>query len=191
MDCHIVSDNAFFLKGVQGTLIYPDGELKLVNAAMAKYAFHPHPGDIVVMYISDIRLRRNIMRHPFIRECRLMIILKPQCVNSVACKGHFPWVLPWNIRPEALSLCIRKAAAWPQHLHDVSLREWLLFLYLDRGGTVSSISGSTGLKAKYIYELKRRVQSRFGLRKCNAADILLCWDIMALNPPQENSTMMI
>lgn len=189
MDCHIVSDDVFFLQGAEASLRFPHGEIRLINAAAYEDELYPLPGDIMVLFISSIRLRRQILQRSCTRECRLMIILKPQGVTPGASRRDFPWLLPWDIRPDALSLCIRRAATWSVRLQVVSSREWLLFNYFDEGLSVSAICDRMGLKAKYIYAMKQRGQMRFGLQKCNAADIILCRDIMALNPPPETNTV--
>lgn len=186
MDYHIISDNVFFLLGLERTREYQPGNMNIVHAKELYECFRLSPGDVVSIYISDANERCRIMSLPIMAKCRVILLLKVVEPVEYAYGGGFPWLIPNIICADRLFTYLRLARTSVFKKRNVSELETLVFRYLSQGSSVLQINKLTGLSEKRIYELTRKVRQQYGLGGYHAMNILLCRDIMNLGEISEH-----
>ena len=187
MNYHFISDDSFFLLGVQ----------KLINSHGGSFFFHnlsnkeqtlfiPHPGDVVVIAINNVHLRSRLLRSRLLRRrslARSRLIIMLDIPLTPVHLEHFPWLLPKNISTEAFSAVIQKAERSSVFRAEVPRETLPLFENLCSGKSVTNLSESDNKPLKYIYRVKRNVFIKYGLLKSNSAGILLCRDMLSIKTP--------
>lgn len=181
MDCYFVSDDRYFLSGIQKMSAARKIKIQVIHSSELTADFHPYPGDVVSVYLSDIKARYKIVHSPIIAMCRVILILKVDAPLGYICSGCFPWLLPKVTSVDDLFLCVSRARAAAFEKRSSSELEELVFHYLCEGYKISHISRMTGVSEKYLYALALKVTKQYGLRKCSPTSVMLCRDILRLS----------
>ena len=181
MNYHFISDDSFFLQGLRklhsGTGVR--AFFYKVKGMCRKYP--SHPGDVVVIAVSNARLRNIVIKRKEFTHCRLMIM---QDVPVVPQKlTGFPWLLPKNISVEAFFSIIQRAIRTYSFHDEVSHQTLAVFEQLCNEDSPESIAEHSRICQKTIYRIKRNVFREYGLLNCNSAGVLLCRDILEMKKP--------
>lgn len=179
MSFYFISDNSYFIEGLKLSLTGNDFDKNsiYVNISEDDFYFHPGKDDIVVLAVANINVRRKILKTPEIALCKLAIMGRAKTLGML--KGVF---LPWFFSREMTSRELANALIHIKNhkftLHQFSDREAEVFFYLGAGFSHEEVAGMMGFSSKYIYALRRKVNTSMGLLDCNCATgILLCRDI--------------
>lgn len=102
MEYHFISDDSFFLHGIQGIKLPERKKHLLHHAGMLSGKKHPQRGDIVVVNIADITRRKQILQSPWVTYCRVIILLRTKKImDDIRISENFPGsflFVPVNIR---------------------------------------------------------------------------------------------
>lgn len=181
MNYFFVSDNRFYLTGLQRQKIL---QAKNVVFQNAKEIFHNDKlssGDVVALYITDVLLRGNILRRLNEIGCRVILLLKMIPQHEYVYNGRFPWLISDKISAENLFFTMESAGRSVFLRRSISENEAFIIRSLCNGYSILQLNELTGLSDKYIYSLRRNLISNYNLQGHNAATTLVCRDIIRLS----------
>ncbi|HEI8868460.1 TPA: hypothetical protein SLG40_004026 [Serratia odorifera] len=175
---HFISDNRFFLYGLQKTIahIRPNANFIMVSDADGAHNFNPAHGDIVVLAISSPLLRREFMKKRSISKTRLIIMLDQYI--TISKRNHFPRLLAKKTTPEELNKTIEHALYSEINLTVLPGKRRDVIRQLSKGQAPESIARTYGVSEKSIYFVKRDVLFKYGIERRNAVTTILCQDIL-------------
>lgn len=181
MNIHIVSDNSFFLLGIEETLVKQgDYKFKLLNiddcADDYNKFFLPVPGDIIIVSVKNLLLRERIMQMPIIKYCRVMLMLSVPIRSMI--RVYYPWLIRKDINVRELFMLINKAKKISSCLDYTSEKTKVIFKSLASGLKIEDVSSNSMLPVKHLYQVKRNIIKRYGLHHCNSIGVLICRDII-------------
>ncbi|QGN36741.1 hypothetical protein [Klebsiella oxytoca] len=180
MAWHFLSDCSYFLLGVRSFI--PDEYINVIylhTRNIEKYTM-PEPGDVVILNIADVGLRRYITSCPDIAACRVIMLLEPPFIVQNNSQQHFPWILPCNISPDMLKRKLHSAQSSPLVSRRHSHSELRLFRYMATGLSIEQVQQKMRLPKKSLYAMKRAVLSKYGIEGGKAHSVLLCRDAMKI-----------
>lgn len=176
MAIFFISDNSFFLLGINETLVKQgDHDIKTFNINN-HFSFAPLDGDIVIVSIKNLHMREKVMQLPEMRICRVMIMLSMPAFTFN--KKSYPWLLRKTIGIKDLTVMINRAKKTPINKTIVSKKIISIFHSLGEGKCLREVSVDSEYSIKHLYQVKRSVIMRLGLSKYNALGILICRDLM-------------
>ena len=183
-DYYFISDDRFYLAGLQEIFNTVTSPVRVffINAGddAVIRQFRPSPGDVVIIAVDNLRLRRGLMKQSTLGWCRLFLL--PDVPVSGISRGTFPVILPRRVRPEVLLSHLRSASVTD---FDCDFRYGselgnMLFHGLSRGNSVSEMAKIFGVPAKYLYQLGRNIRREYGLDECNISGLLICQEILEM-----------
>ncbi|WP_404318723.1 hypothetical protein RX799_04060 [Klebsiella oxytoca] len=184
MNIFLVSDDTYFLLGMQNfTANLPsvravtffnvskwDGKRNQLNLA---------PGDIVLLNVSNINLRRRLIRLPVMSTCRLVIMVRLNGMKSFVCNAVFPQIIAWNTQPKELVSSLKCILRHAFNRHNIPWQTREIFDLLVKEYSLPDISARMQMSEKYIYAVKRRLLHQFGLGGCNSSVAsIFCHEIL-------------
>ncbi len=174
MNVFIVSDDTYFLLGIQNlTANLPSvGSVTFFNANKwdtKRHQLNPTAGDMVLMNVSNIHLRRRLIRLPVMSDCRLIIMVRLNGMGSFVCKDMFPQIIAWNTQSKQLINLLDVVVGYAFNRHQIPGKTKEIFDLLVKGYSLADISNRMQMSEKYIYAVKRRMLSKLGLGKCNSS----------------------
>lgn len=179
MKVHVISDNNFFITGLQSFLDECEYITPGKTHSLADEVLHISPGDVIILYLADPHYRARICRHPSLLFCRVLVITDVPVRRTVS--AFFPWLLSAKILPEEMKSIIQLARksfvryrSVNEHLRDV-------IKLLVKGYSVAELANELRLSKDYIYRVARRETMRYGLSCCNRMSLPLCRDIHAMS----------
>lgn len=176
MKVYIISDNSYFLLGIEDTIAKLENyKFRLINTNESMDYFFPAQGDIVIISIKNLHLREHIMRMPIIKKCRVMLMLSVPVRSSS--RPHYPWLIRKDITVNGLIMFINKSRKISTCQDITSLKIKDVFQSLGRGVKIDEVSSNSMLSVKHLYQVKRNVIKRYGLYHCNSLGVLICRDI--------------
>lgn len=178
MNYHLISDDSFLILGLCEEINISDNHFLIHNVNQERRIFYPHPGDVVIIAVNDIKLRINLLRNPRLKRCRLLVMMDIPVIPARF--THFPWLLPKNVSMEALNATISRAVRSMIYHEKIEQKTVTLFDELCTGKSISSLATSSEDNLKSIYKIKRGIFREYGLLKCNSAGLLLCRDILGM-----------
>ena len=184
MDIFLVSDDTYFLMGMQNfTASLPSiGSVtfsKISRWDREQNQLNPESGDVVLVNISNIYLRRKFIRLPAMSNCRLVIMARLNGLNPIICKAVFPQIVAWNIQPSELINLLRRIMGDALNKHHVPKHTMEVFDLLVKEYSLADISDRMQMNEKYIYAIKRRFLQQLGLGKCNSSVAsMFCHEIL-------------
>lgn len=191
MECYIISDDNYYLLGVEYIADRIDAVRRVIciDIKTGISHFNPASGDVVVLAVTSHRLRRKFMHRPELTWCRLIILVKsPFSKRPFQC--NLPCVLAWNTSDDRLIQYLQKMAGTDFRWHTIpSARDTDVLCALSTGCNVSTVSKRTGLSTKLIYRMRSSVFARFGILGCNiATSLMICRDILDMMQNNKNNT---
>ncbi|WP_058911656.1 hypothetical protein [Entomohabitans teleogrylli] len=182
MKYHFISDDVFFLHGISATLENSAVHSRLINLNNdADIDFHPAPGDLVVLAVSNHLTRKAFLQMPVLQCCRLVVMMDlPMKKTSTL---QFPCLLSKSISGEELIHLVNTAENIPVRRGNVSQRVLDVFNQLGRGGSAHRLAVTSSTSLKLIYRIKRSVFQEYGLLNCNSQGILVCRDMLRMKMP--------
>lgn len=180
MRSHFISDDSFFLTGARE--IKATGRRKCFqhHTDTLPAGIHPQYGDIVVVNITDIARRQQILLSPWVAYCRVIILLRTKNDGQHQTRGHFPWIIPAGIRLHALESVLSRAAGCEPVIRGISRGQQQLFHYLCHGYSPAFLEKIMKVPAKHLYALKLRTLKKYGLSNGHAVGVLLCRDLTGI-----------
>lgn len=178
MKYHFISDDGWFLSGLQDVVSHIGSKAFFINTNDENIIFSPSPGDVVVMAVNHVRLRSHLMKEPTIAYCRLILILDMPVTSSGL--ASYPWLMPKNIGTAEFKVAIRKAEKTSVHYNEAPLRTLSIFNQLGRGIPPADLIVEETVSLKSIYRIKNNVFQEYGLLGCNSAGVLVCRDILGM-----------
>lgn len=192
MNIFLVSDDVYFLMGMQGlTTNLPSMEaVTFFNASKwdaKRNQLNPTAGDIVLMNVCNIHLRRRLISLPVMSACRLVIMVRLNGMRPFVCKDVFPQIIAWNTQPKELIGLLSRAVRYTLNRHEIPGQTKEIFDLLVKEYSLADISGRMQMSEKYIYAVKRRLLNKFGLGKCNSSVALrFCHELIRMDKCLEN-----
>ncbi|WP_434663775.1 helix-turn-helix transcriptional regulator [Klebsiella sp. MISC125] len=181
MDYYFISDNLFFLSGIQAHNEIYDGNVYCIPVIDAPGKFSPSFGDVVVIHVSHTGERSRIAMLPGMATSRVVIMLKENHGHRYFNDGRFPWLIPHGTCMSDLMACLSQISHYPLTHRRLSVREIRLFCYLSRGYSPQQLEMKMETGAKHLYRLKRKTLMQYGLQHCNAVNIQICRDLITLS----------
>lgn len=180
MEYHFISDDSFFLHGVQGINLPERKKHLLHHAGMLSGKKHPQRGDIVVVNVADITRRKQILQSPWVTYCRVIILLRTKNDGRYQNQRKFPWIIPFRTGQYPLADILVRAATSELVQQSITNSQRLLFHYLCRGYSLSLLEEKMKVTTKYLYTLKLSTMKKFGLSDGHAVGVLLCRDVTGI-----------
>lgn len=182
MDYYFISDDQFYLAGLQeiSSTEFLRARKFFLNAGddTDMRQFLPSPGDVVIIAVDNLRLRRSLMKHAALCWCRLFLL--PDVAVTGVPRNTFPVILPRRIAPEALLSYLRSASVTDIDCQYGSEKMNILLHGLSSGISVSEMEKIIGIPARYIYKSGRDIRREYGLNDCNISGLLICHEILAM-----------
>lgn len=180
MAWHIISDCSYFLLGLRSLI--PDEYFSVfyLHTRDIDKCFMPEPGDVVVLNIMDIGVRRYISGCPEIAACRVIMLLDLPFIVQRDGYQFFPWMLSCNISPDTLKRKLLSAQRSPRISRHHSHSELRLFRYMATGLSIAQVQQKMRLPKKNLYAMKRVVLSQYGIESGKAHSVLVCRDAMRM-----------
>lgn len=181
MTYYFISDNSWFLQGLALSLkeSHPDTKVVLIHTDRL-VRLVPDSGDVIVVNINDITVRRRILKRPVMTICRVVLLLPPWVIGVSAAESAFPWLIPDNLRINDLMLCLFRAEKTSVRNKMITERERVLFHCLGNGQGIESLSSRIGVTAKSIYLLRKNILTKYGLSGSHPFALLVCRDITGM-----------
>lgn len=177
MAIFFVSDNSYFLLGIEETLV-KKGEycIHLFNTNDGIDNFAPFRGDVIIVSIKDFHMREKIMKLSIVKLCRVMMMLSmPVYTSNKTC---YPWLLQKKSGINELATMISRAKKTPVRKSFFSDKVTSMFHCLGEGKEIRDISIASTYSVNHLYQIKRNLINRLGLSKYNALGVLICRDII-------------
>lgn len=187
MRLYFISDNRYFLSGIQACHVFQERDISIICGCDVEPIASPCLEDVVIIYLRDLEMRHRVLRMRTIASCRVIILTRmaPQPVSvrgtGYVCFSGFPWILPYNLSIDVLVSFIDSAVSIPFLRRSTNINELLVINYLAEGRSTTCLNETLGLSEKYIYSVKRKAIMRYGLRGNSALVTLACRDIAVLN----------
>lgn len=175
MKYHLISDNSFFLSGVEWLSELDGYAVKLVKLPFDIKELSISPGDVVVLYISNHRYRTQFMRFCTLRLCRVFILVDVPVFRSV--KTYFPWLVNASVSIQDLLSLIRMARITDVKYQSKTRQLRNIFDLITKGASVEDVANCSHLTRDYIYRVTREEVMRYGMADCNRTAMLICRDI--------------
>ncbi|MTH45715.1 hypothetical protein [Intestinirhabdus alba] len=181
MNFYFISDDRWFLEGLQKIPLKLYGQVLFIHTNDFAKMPLPNAGDVVVINVADIALRQKFLHLPVMSACRVIILLNISIIIKCSLGREFPWLYPDNAKVENLISCLHLAAKTPIVYKDIRQQEKWYFQYLNSGESHKELAARMGLSEKSLYALKRRVMASYGLSKCHCTAVMVCRDITGMH----------
>ncbi|CAM4374091.1 hypothetical protein [Klebsiella grimontii] len=187
MNIFLVSDDTYFLLGMQNfTANLPSvGAVTFFNVSKwdeKRNQLNPAPGDVVLLNVSNINLRRRLIRLPVMSACRLVIMVRLNGMKPFVCNAMFPQIIAWNTQPKELISLLKRILRHAFNRHEIPWQTREIFDLLAKEYSLPDISDRMQMSEKYIYAVKRRLLHQFGLGKCNSSVAsIFCHEILHMD----------
>ncbi|EJM1003865.1 hypothetical protein [Klebsiella oxytoca] len=187
MNIFLVSDDTYFLLGMQNLIanLPSVGAVTFLNASkwdVKQNQLNPALGDIVLMNVSNIHLRRRLIHLPVMSACRLVIMVRLNGMKPFFYKTMFPQIIAWNTQPQELIGLLSRVVRYTFNRHQIPGQTKEIFDLLVNEHSLADISGRMQMSEKYIYAVKRRLLNQFGLGKCNSSVAsVFCHEIFCMD----------
>lgn len=176
---YFISDDSFFLLGLSESICHDLDRVAVHHANEPHHLFLPHPGDIVVIAINNIQLRKCFFNQHDMSHCR-MIILQDMPI-SPRTNTHSPWLLAKNTDINTFISVLKIAQKAYVSGVPVSVRTMTIFEQLGSGESMINLAMGSRKVMQIMNREKREIMKIYGLYHCNALAILLCQDILRSN----------
>ncbi|MFS6933770.1 hypothetical protein [Klebsiella oxytoca] len=178
MNYYLISDNNFFLLGMQEVGLSQKDNYTFIHTCDMTREFLPSDGDVVLYFISDSWERSRLLCLPELASCRVMLLLNMDASCQRGNYDSFPWLIPDKSGPEMLQGLLFMAGRADITRRTISGRDELVFRCLSKGCPTLKIHNITGLSEKRISAIKRKMIEHYGVQGHGPAMTLLCRDII-------------
>lgn len=191
MSIFIISDDAFFLAGLQENIQWhAGGDVFLVNINEVVDGIHSAAGDIIVLAVDDLHARSKLMMQvPAIHQCRVVLMVSVPVRNITPEAG--PWLVRKNVSPGEFFKLLSRARYVRRRTGTVRPEIRKVFHSLGHGLDIGEVAGIFHRSEKYLYQMRRNLVRRYGLADCNSAGILICRDILYAMPSAVQSSPLV
>lgn len=183
---HIISDNTFFLKGVDGILNFYSGfdkkkiiisNISTYGLAIVKNNILKYPAKKVIIYVGCIKKRRILLQ--VIGGEGISVLLLTD-LHQGDCEYSYSITLISRLcTKEKLIREILKGNNYPEDVIPTVLSQSLI-KQLSAGVDIQSVSIRLGIDLKQAYSLKNNLIRRMGISTTKVQGLLLCRDILEM-----------
>lgn len=189
MRCCIISDNSFFLLGLQGSFYFTDDHLTVIHLDKLSNYDHNIDYDAIVIYVSNPIERCRSLNFLLCKGCaslRSRIFLKSNVYDSkyfLAKSMKSRRLIPGRVSSSLLYHFLRVSFISPRPWKRFSLKKKSIIHLLSEGHSVSVTAAILGISESSIYNLRKEIESDLGLRGNMATVNLFCRDVLKLAYP--------
>ncbi|TCW17677.1 hypothetical protein EDF73_101326 [Raoultella sp. BIGb0138] len=185
MKYHIVSDNLYFLLGVRGlfnqkeifAFIYHTDEMSMVEL-MREINNQLKPGDVLVIAVRNIHIRRDLMKLPKVFLAKVLFI--PFFTVNAKTTGALPWILASNVTAEAFFVVLRQIEKAVFMRKRITYENLVAMDFLTQGEKITNLAEISGWNIKKLYYQRAVLLKKSGLSRTTDHEVLLSRDILSL-----------
>ncbi|WP_434642576.1 hypothetical protein ACMYSK_10160 [Klebsiella sp. I138] len=181
MTIHIVSDNALLLLGVREKI----REETVLSKSLALKTHSPHfseedilSDDVVLICIYSKIIRMNTLERITKLTCNIAIMVQSNFQHKMT--SSYPIRVPRKISFHEIVMLGKRMKRQPPPVR-VCNHTYQIFRELYQGESVHSVVAKKQLNLTTIYNLKKRVFKRFGLKNINDKGVIHCMEYLEIN----------
>lgn len=186
MTIHIISDNQFFLVGISNRVTeepaYYDSHLiKVYDLSFSTDEILPT--DIVVIFIHNKTTRMKILR--LLTSISNNIVIMVDSLFEQALSLSYPLRICSKSTLQEI-IGVRKEVKRTHLPGRVSERTYNIFSELYKGTSMDVVVDALNLNLFNIYNMKKRIFNRFGLKNINDKGVLHCMEYLEMSMMANN-----